>query len=345
VFYVEWLRVRNIARVLAIVLGVGILISLVLRISFNSQLSMDTSFINSLTSDPGSKVTDTVLPSGLHRKTITNPGKNEIITIDDTGDGGRHIVVTEPAKSHAQSDLENATIASVHFHRSLSTDGNTITTTVDTDGPTPFIYYMMVADLMAFVIATLLATPFARENDGHLEFALTRPLSRTANALGVIGVDLAGIVLCSAMTVLAVIVCQAMFEVPRFDFSGINTNAILMGFAFPFAWYAMVNAATASLSRGYGAIQGFAWPVAILVVVFGTVVTWGDSLVGAAVHNIFWVIARIDPLTYASFNLHIDKVTGALTTDPGFSLRFGIELLLFAVYSVLAVIQWRRVEA
>lgn len=338
--FVEWLRVRNVARVLAIVLGVLILVALVLRISFNSQISMDNHFISGLSTNPGTTITDSVLPDGTKRKTIVSPSENSVVTIDNLGYAGYRIVITEPEKGHKVERIPP--IVSMHVNE--STDGKTRTTVIDTNGTTPFIYYMVIADLMAFLIATLLAAPFARENDGHLEFALTKPVSRTSYAVGVIAVDLAGIVLCSFMTVVAVLICQAMFEIPHPDFSGINSQAIVMGFAFPFAFYAMLVAATASLSRGYGAILGFAWPVAILVVLFGIVIPWGNSLLGQTVHNIFWVISRIDPLSYLS-SVRADHETGQFVAAADFTGRLLMEILLFVVYSVLAVLQWRRVEA
>jgi len=341
--FVEWLRVRNIARVLAIVLGIVILIALVLRISFNGDLNLDQKFVKQLSLDSGTTATQSVLADGTKRTTIVDPKERETVTIDNLGYGGYHIVITDPARDRKVEHIPHILSVSVTH----STDGNTETTTIDSNSSTPFIYYMIVADLMAFVIATLLATPFARESDGHLEFALTKPVSRTSYALSIVGVDLAGIVLCSFMTVFALLLCQLMFEIPHLDFSGINSQAIVMGFVFPFAWYAMINAATASLSRGYGAIQGFAWPVAILVVLFGMVIPWGDSLLGVAVHNIFWVLSRINPLAYVDFSLTADHATGQIVPRDaaGFAVRISIELLLFVVYSVLAVIQWRRVEA
>jgi hypothetical protein len=338
--FVEWLRVRNVARVLAIVLGVLILVALVLRISFNNEISMDNSFIARLSTHPGVTITDTVLPDGTNRKTIVDRSEHSVVTVDKLGYGGYHIVVREP--DHGSKVEHIPPIVSMHVNE--STDGKIRTTTIETNGTTPFIYYMAIADMMAFVIATLLAAPFARENDGHLEFALTKPVSRTSYALGVMGVDLAGIVICSFMTVLAVLICQAMFEIPHPDFSGVNSESIVMGFAFPFAFYAMLVAATASLSRGYGAILGFAWPVAILVVLFGVVIPWGDSLIGQSVHNIFWVISRIDPLSYIS-SVRPDHATGQFVADSDFAARLSMEILLFVVYSVLAVVQWRRVEA
>ncbi len=338
--YVEWLRVRNVLRVLAIVLGILIAISLVLRISFNRYITDDNAFIQHVTMAKGARVAHEVLPGGINRTHIDDPGDNTHIIVDDLGYGGRHIVITEPRKNSTHHG-DHVTIGSVEVKETENAD--TTTTVIDTNSSVPFLYYMMIADIMAFVIATVLGAPFARENDGHLEYALTKPVSRIGFAFQTMGVDIVGIVAASLMTIVALVICQSMFEVPHFDFSGVNLQAILIGIAAPLAWYAMLNAASASLRRGYGAVLGFAWPVAILITVFGTI-SWGDSLVGGAVHNIFWTISRIDPLTYISTPSQREAMHGTLVA-PYFGIRITLECLLFLVYMTLALFQWRRVEA
>ena len=338
--YVEWLRARNCLRVLAIVLGVLILIVLVLRISYNKYITEDSAFISHIKMQPGTTISQSVLPDGTKRTTINSPSDNTTVVIDNMGPAGRHIVITEPV-SHSVSHHEHAVIGSVHWDEARH--GNMKITTIDTNGAVPFVFYMGFADIVAFIIATLLAAPFARESDGHLEYALTKPVSRERFAIGIIGVDLAAIVAASIMTIVALIICQTMFEIPTFDFSGVNISAILMGIAAPFAWYALLGAATTSMKRGYGAVLGFAWPVAILITVLGAV-SLGDSLVGALVHNVCYVISRAIPLSYVSFAIK-ESSNGSLIGPANFGLRLAIECALFLIYSALAVFQWRRVEA
>ncbi|MEO9171190.1 MAG: hypothetical protein ABI282_05605 [Candidatus Baltobacteraceae bacterium] len=340
--YVEWLRVRNVLRVVAIILGLSIVVSLVLRISFNGYLKDDSTFLSHIQTQVGTRVTHAVLPNGIPQTIIDDPVDKTHVTIDNLGYGGRHIVITEP-KTHSHSH-DHVTIGSVQVTESQK--GDTFTTVIDTNSAVPFLYYMILANLAALIVATILGSPLARENDGHLEFAFTRPASRTELALRAMGVDIVGIVAASVMAVIALIVCQAMFEVPHFDFSGINVQAVLIGIALPLAWFAMLTAATTWMKRGYGAIVGFAWPVAILVLVFGTI-SWGNSLVGEAVHNIFWVIARLNPLTYVSFSTHPETLgnSPASVAAPDFGPRLAMELILLLIYVALALYQWRRVEA
>ena len=343
--YVEVLRVRNVLRVLAIVLGALIVIALILRIYFNQYVSDDNAFIQHVQMAPGAKVSHVVLPNGTPRTIIDDPHEKTYVTIDNLGYGGRHIVITEPR--HKSRHNDNVTFGSIQVFESAN--GKTSTTVIDTNGSTPFLFYMGVVDVMAFIIATVFAATFARENDGHLEFALTKPASREKVAFGAMAVDVAGIVLGSLMTVVALLICQAMFEIPHFDFGGVNAQAIAVGLIVPLTWYAMLNAATTSLKRGYGAILGFAWPVAILITVFGTI-SWGNSLLGQAVHGFFWLLSRIDPLTYLSFPAQTDVSNGTAVTTVGataatFGFRISIECLLLIIFVALTLYQWRRVEA
>ena len=338
--YVEWLRVRNVLRVLAIVLGLLILLALVLRISFNSQLQNDDAFIMHVQNQPGTTITKTVLPDGTKRTTVFDPKDDVHITIDNHGFSGRQILIDEP-KSHASKHSDNVTIGSIQVLQHI--EGNRSITRINTDSSTPFIFFMAGADLVAFLMATLLAAPFARENDGHLEYALTKPVTRERFAIGTMAVDYAAILIGEIITIVALIICQAMFEVPQLDFSGVSVNAILMGILGPFAWYAFLAAITTSMKRGYGAVLGFAWPVCLFVTLFA-LVPLGPSLLGQAVHHIFWLVSRIDPLTYISINVR-ETSTGQLNGPDNFLPRLMVEFALFIIYSALAVLQWKRVEA
>jgi hypothetical protein len=202
------------------------------------------------------------------------------------------------------------------------------------------LYYMVLADIVALIVATILAAPLAREIDGHLEITLTKPYSRTRYAFGVIGVDAIAVLVASAMTVLAFYICQLLFESPKLDFSGVNWHAVLMGVALPLAWYAMLCAATTWISRGYGAVLGFAWPVALLV--GGLALIPPHNVVALFVHDVAWVLSRLSPLTYVSWSSNPDSSTYA---DSIFGWRLLAEVLLFVVYSALAIWRWRHVEA
>ncbi len=336
--YVEWLRVRNLLKIVAIILVVLVVLAVILRISFARYMSPDA-WVAHVTMDPGTKVSHTVLPDGTKRTIIDDPTEQTHVIIDDHGYAGKHIVVTEPS-SRAHSDHSKMNVGSIHVIE--SNHGTMTTTVIDTNGSVPMMYYMAIADVVALIVATILAAPLAREIDGHLEIALTRPCSRVRFALGVLVADVAGIVAASVLTIVAFYACQLLFESARLDFSGINARAIAMGVAMPLAWYAMLCAATTWLNRSYGAVLGFAWPVAILVGVLTLV--HPSNVVALFVHDIAWVLSRLDPLSYVSFASPNDNGTFEYASSD-FGLRFLVEIMFFVVYGALAIIKWQRVEA
>lgn len=336
--YVEWLRVRNCLRIAAIILAVLVVLAVILRVSVARYMSTEA-WIAHMALNAGSKETHTVLPDGTKRMILDDPADRTHVVVDDHGYAGRHIVITEPS-SREHEEHSHANVGSIQV--SESRHGDLTTTVVDTNGAVPMMYYMAIADLAALVVATILAAPLAREIDGHLEIALTKPISRVRYALGVIGVDVVGILAASFLTIVALYLCQLLFESPRLDFSGINARAVAMGLALPLAWYAMLCAATTWLSRAYGAVQGFAWPVAIFIGILAAIQP--NNTVALFVHDVAWVISRLDPLSYVS--VAQPALNGSISyADSNFAFRMSIEVLLFVVYGALAVWQWQRVEA
>ncbi len=336
--YVEWLRVRNCLRIAAIILAVLVVLAVVLRISFARYVSTE-SWVEHMALSSGAKETHTVLADGTKRMILEDPADHTHIVVDDHGYAGSHIVITEPS-SRARHENSHVNVGSIHV--SESHNGDMTTTVVDTNGAVPIIYYMSIADLVALIVATILAAPFAREIDGHLELALTKPISRARYALGVIGIDVVGILAASFLTVAAFYLCQLLFESPRLDFSGLNARAIAMGAALPLAWYAMLCAATTWLNRAYGAVQGFAWPVAIFVGILAALEP--NNAVALFVHDVAWAISRLDPLSYVS--MAQPSANGSIAyAGSNFAFRMSIEVLLFVVYGTLAVWRWQRVEA
>ncbi len=336
--YIEWLRVRNCLRTTAFVLLIVVAVAGVLRVSLSRYMS-PAQWVRHIAREPAATQTHLTLADGTKRTIIDSPADRTHVVVDDRGKAGTHIVITEPA-SRAHKDSSNVQIGSIHVNESRQ--GNLTTTTIDTNGAVPMLYFMGFADVIALIIATVLAAPFAREMDGHLEIALTKPVSRVKYAIGIIGADVAGIVLASAVAVIACYICELFFGTYRVDFSGLNWRAILMGLMMPPAWYALLCAATTWFSRAYGAVLGFAWPVAIVVGVLAVVHV--STPLGLLVHDAAWVLSRLDPLTYLKFATPDEN--GTVTySGTDFAMRFGIEILLFVVYAALALVRWERVEA
>jgi ABC-type transport system involved in multi-copper enzyme maturation permease subunit len=323
--YVEILRGRNALRVLAIVFGVLFLIMVALRI-WATQFDTVDKFIAHVQHDPGVTTKREILPDGTVRMTIHDPDGTNVV-VDDHGYYGKHAVITEPVgKSDVQ--LSHVSLGSVKVRSSV--DNGIKTTVIDSNGLTAVLPLLGIALGVALIIATTLGAPFARENDGHLEIALTKPASRVRIALGLMAVDTIAIVAAAVMTLVFEGLVQLMFEPPHYDFSNWEQGVFAM-ICVPLAWYAMLSAITASLRRGYGAIQGLAWPAALALLVLAAI-PWDKSALGSLANVVFGALVWINPLHYADPN-NGNPAVGSLP------------LLLILVYGTVAVLQWRRVEA
>ncbi|HXB82441.1 MAG TPA: hypothetical protein VNU22_03710 [Candidatus Acidoferrum sp.] len=200
--------------------------------------------------------------------------------------------------------------------------------------------FVVFGAVVALIVATMLGAPFARENDGHLEVALTKPIDRIGLALMTIGVDAAGIIGALAVGTLFGIALHTIFFPPWISFHSIDLIVTVFGIVGPLSWYAMLAAATSSLRRGYGAILGIAWPVAAIVAGL-SLVDPNDNALAALIHTVFWTLSRIDPLVY----MHFNSQDMSMTADPTWLPRLAMLAILAAGYGALAVAQWRRVEA
>jgi ABC-type transport system involved in multi-copper enzyme maturation permease subunit len=337
--YVEWLRVRNCLRITVIILGILTALGLILRISFARYQSPEALIVH-VSSEPGTTERHVTLPDGTKRLILDNPSERTHIVVDDHGSAGRHIVITEPTSN--ERERSHVDLGSMSIHESRH--GSMTTTTIDTTGAAPMLIYMGFADVVALIVATILAAPFAREIDGHLEVALTKPISRARYAIGAIGADVACILAVLLVSLIAFYLCGLIFGVAKIDFSGANAHAVPMGIAMSLAWYALLCAATAWIGRGYAAVLGFAWPVVLLV--NGLAKIPPTNGLATFVHYVAWSLAQLNPLWHASWvGVNVDHGTVASPPDATFGLRLAINVLLFAVYAALAVWRWQRVEA
>jgi hypothetical protein len=344
VTYVEWLRVRSMLKWTAIVLLVLEALLLVARISLLAIGSNDAlSFVHGVEINANSQVTHAVLPDGASRTVIDNAAEGVHVVVDDRGYQGKHIQIFESSSRASQHSHKTFSMGDVHVDTLPS--GNQTVTTIDTGQPEDLAYYFGIASFIGLIAGTVLGAPFARENDGHLEIALTKPVRREKLALGMIGADLAGIGGAWLMAVVFLVVGHTMFEAPHYVFGPSDGAIILLGAVGNVAWYAMLCAATASLRRAYGAVLGFAWPVAFVIAVLGKVNLSGSQL-GQVVHAIVTPLAWIDPFSYLHFGPAFTvngKPGGSMAVLHGY--EFPILLILALVYGALAVLQWRRVEA
>jgi hypothetical protein len=342
--YVEWLRVRAVLKCTAIVLVVLVLLLVVFRIWLLSMGSHDAlSFVHGVEIDKNSHVIHATLPGGSSRTIVDNTKDHVHIVIDDFGYQGKRIQIFDSSPHGTSHRHEMVSMGDLHVE-SLPHGSGTLTT-IESNRPEPFAYYAAIASFVGLIVGTILGAPFARENDGHLEVALTKPIRREWMALATIGVDLAGIAAAWLMTVVFLIIGHTTFEAPHFVFGPSDFLVIVLGLAGCAAWYAMLCAATASMKRSYGVVLGAAWPVAIVVAVLSKA-QLGPSQLAAIVHGVATALAWFNPFAYMHFGpaYTVDgHPAGALAVAPGLELPALVILALG--YGALAILQWRRVEA
>jgi len=349
--YVEWRRVLGCLKWTAIVLIACVALVLFARFSYLdirphaagfSQIYLNSK--NLAEFERESSETQTTLSGGITRTTIDNAAMGIRVTIDDHGYWGKHVEIfekTPPKYAHANK----ISFGDIHGERIMVPGGSIVRIDEGSLVPEDLGYYFVFACLAALIVATILGAPFARENEGHLELALTKPVSRVNLALQTIGADLAGITVAWAMTVVFLIIGHTIFEAPNFVFGPGDGMAAALGLLAAFGWYAMLNAATASMKRAYGGVLGVAWPVAIGIAGISHA-PLGDGPLGRLVHGVAGALTKIFPTSYAHFTF----MTGMGSEEHRRALAAPqsdliILAVLALVYGALAVYQWQRVEA
>jgi hypothetical protein len=205
--------------------------------------------------------------------------------------------------------------------------------------PTTFVALLGAASLIVGgIMATIWGNALAKENDGHLEVAWTKPYSRTTYASAVMLVDAVGLLLSvilgfgAILLILMDVHAPVTFGARPSDFMDI-TRFLL----FPLAWYALIVALSARL-RGGGTVQGLIWPIAL-------------GLTGLAAvplppvwHAIAKMISFLNPLTYLQY--HENDFSLMTSTIMAPALLSDIALAVFLIGGwALATTQWRRMEA
>jgi energy-converting hydrogenase Eha subunit A len=347
--YVEWLRVGRCLKYSALVLGVLLVLIVAVEYSFLSGPTSTLSEVEIHTSSGditarefarGATTTSSTLADGTKRTTVLNSNLGVRATIDDHGYWGKHIEIFEHAVRRSEKLIG---FGPVTFQRVAVPGGSMVA--IDTNKPEDFAYLAAIATFVALIIATVLGAPFARQNDGHLEVALTNPSPRTTLGLEAMLADVAGIAIVWLMTVAMLFLAHVVQNAPNYTYGPLDTQVLLLGFAGVLAWYAMLCAATASMRRAYGIVLGISWPVASLVAVLAKA-DFGNSAMGQLAHWLSTPLSWIDPFAYLHFG-------PAFTVDgrPAGSLAVSLPselpalLILALVYVALAIFQWRRVEA
>jgi len=208
---------------------------------------------------------------------------------------------------------------------------------VNVDQPIQFsiVVVWAFASMVASIFASLLGCSLARENDGHLPVAWTKPFSRVAHALAKMAVDLGAVGVIFALTCAVVFIYLAAIGVTRDIVVTPDAWTQLLRFLIaPAAFFGLVQALTSTLARQAGAVIGFTWVGLIGLIIL--------SIVGlpAPYHAIVDVLNYANPLVYIAFD--VDK-SGAVVTY-GTAGAAALALIAF-IGSATAIYRWKRSEA
>lgn len=191
---------------------------------------------------------------------------------------------------------------------------------------------------VAALLASILGLTLARENDGHLELAWTKPVSRERYALAVMATDSAGILIAEVMTLATILIVFAIgggVQYVRADSA--TPAAVLFGVVFPLSLYAVIAAATASLRRGAAVLAVF-WPVALIL----------PTMVNISWLNLGQFARIIDGINPVAYFYAFNTEGGAsvmLPIPPREAYEIAALALIGAAGLIASLAQWRRLEA
>jgi hypothetical protein len=209
-------------------------------------------------------------------------------------------------------------------------------------GKAPLEVLFGLAGFIAAIFAMVLGCALSGENNGHLEIAWTRPTSRTSYAVRTAFVDWIGILAMYALVLaLSALIISVERWWPNLPADGATTAIAARLFVFPFAWYGLVSALTASMRGGAGLVAGLSWPVASVSIVLEKLLHNHSILAG-----VLSIINYVNPLLYTSFS-DTESSSGSTVLTAVSSEAFAIvALACIAVGGIAAaVLQWRRLEA
>lgn len=340
-YFVEYLRAMRALRIVGIILALLLVIALAFRLSFLNHGTPQT-YINDLQNSPTAHVTKTQLADGTMRTVVDDPAKRTHAIILQRGRAFQ-LDVTEPSSEAKAHSHDNMSMGSLHMNEDTHAGMSHLTVSYNGGADITWAALFLGSVLMGFLVATMLAAPLAKENDGHLELAWTKPVSREQYAGAAFAVDIATIVLSQILCIAVALIAILMWTVPTLTLGSGGWTMIGLSLFVPIAWYACLTAFSASLKRGPGMVIGLGWFAALIIPSVMAATEGANTPFGQALHFVFKALAYLDPIVYFPSSHGQSAVHGNLTQSLGGSLIAVACLSL--VYIAVAVLQWRRVEA
>jgi hypothetical protein len=190
---------------------------------------------------------------------------------------------------------------------------------------------MLIGGAAALVggFATVLGLNLAAENDGHLEVAWTKPVSREGYALGVFAVDIVAMAACVVFTAVCILVIVAVYGgLPIVEFgSAHDLESALLFCGAPLCIYGWIAALSASLKRNRGAVAGIFWPVMFALALL-------PRIPNPPLHALASAVDVFNPVVVFSTSSHLAP------PDATFAWGWAVAALMLTA----AIVQWRRLE-
>ena len=188
----------------------------------------------------------------------------------------------------------------------------------------------------AAIFASSLGTSLNRENTTR-EVSWTKPISRTLLAVRYVLIDLAGIIVIFALTMLLVVGTLAYHHVTPVAGPDTLINFVL-GIGVSVMWYALLQVLTFALPPGGRAAAGFLWPAALV----------GAGL--AQINGTTGVIARaidiINPLAYmGGVAFSAGSASNRSVFQGPLELRALTVWAFAAAFCAIAIAFWPKKEA
>lgn len=341
-YFVEYKRALRALCIAGVILGVFLVLAIIGRIASHNQGA--DAYFGDLRNSPTAHVTNETLADGSVRTIIDDPVR-KVHAVAVTTDGRLHVEVTEPSRGHGSE--EDNIMGEVRVHETHR--GGVEHTVVDTNlhPHIPLGIMFGISILIGFIVASLLGGVLAKENDGHLELAWTKPFSRERYALAAFAVDAAAIVVSQIACVAVGFLCLLLFFVPAVTLEQSSGVHIALSLLATLGWYAALTGWSASLKRGPGIVIGLGWLFGSIVPGITELFSQSTAPLIEVIHAVLLAITYLDPLAY--INLHMTNST--MQSGMSGALHLNMTTACFALagltvfYLAAAVAQWRRVEA
>jgi len=205
--------------------------------------------------------------------------------------------------------------------------------------PIPLNGILTIPMIVATIFASLIATSLNRERS-VLALIFTKPISRERLALRYFLTDLAGIALAYLLVLALAIAVPFATLGSRVHLvaDGLSPWVAILGFGMAFMWFGVLQALTAWYRGNGGAIVGFAWPAAFVLLFLGQ-----TDAFGPLVHGLLLVLNLINPFAYVNGISESGMLSyyAALSLPVRAVLMYGIATLGCAI----AIASWNRIEA